>query len=553
MDPAFDLVAAVRDRSWAWLFQLGSRLSLDVHIVDLRASPVLSSPAETLPATLQDPEFSAAVGRAQRSPSVETVQIGRTLVSCAVLRLAGADSAVLALLRPVVSEEPTAQAEERRLEQIASWLRRAVEAHLESEIARSSDEAQRLTALRRALAECGAGSELDLVRVFGDAVSIWEDLEVRAYNQRLDGQYVQQWAPAGAVAQDIPVEISVPLALQTRELSHLPVQSLEQLGIASNADIISAQVAPNGSRWLLIFAGAVDPASVDRLSVYVDVLEQALKQLTTTASLQLCRSVWHHLLTSEEQPARSAAGALREIVRAVGGEFAALLVTFPHGGRALAVGDIDRFADLHAPSPPSQIAITRLLGAGGTLVMAVGRAEGGTPFTRGERDILETISEMLESWAAAIVRRPTLAGERRTAPRPFQQVVEEVAEHTIRSGGSVSVVVIRLGAAAFRPGAAHRLAAQIRSHLRAAEPAGALTEGEIAAVLFDTNPDQARAVIARLRRLGDNLEGGAALTSASMGLAYRAAGSVYDTPLILAARQDALRTEAGVEPGERIQ
>jgi hypothetical protein len=552
VDPALDLVTAVRDRSWAWLFQLGSRFSLDVHIVDPRAAPVLSAPSEPAPAILHDPEFVVAVGRAHRGQSVESVQIGRTFVACVALRPAGIDSGVLALSR-AASLEQTAPAEERRLEQIAAWLRKAVEAHLESEITHPSDDAHRLTALRRALADCGAGSELDLVRVFGDAVSIWEDLEVRAYNQGLDGEYALQWAPAGAQEEKIPAALSVPLALQTRELSHLAVQSLEQLGMGSSADIVAAQLAPNGSRWMFIFAGAVDPACVNRLSLYVDVLEQSLKQLATSASLQLCRSVWHHLLTFEEQPARSAEAALAEIVRAIGGDFAALLVTFSHGGRALAAGDIDRFADLHATAPPNQLAITRLLGAGGTLVMAVGRTEGSAPFSRGERDVLETISEMLESWAAAIVRRPAMAGERRAAPRPFQQVVEEVAQQTIRSGGSVAVVLIRLGAAAFRPGAAHRLAAQIRTHLRAAEPAGALTEGEIAAVLFDTNPDQARAVIARLRRLGDSLDDGAALASAAMGLAHCAAGSVYDTPLIIAARQDALRSAGGSASGDRIQ
>jgi hypothetical protein len=132
-------------------------------------------------------------------------------------------------------------------------------------------------------------------------------------------------------------------------------------------------------------------------------------------------------------------------------------------------------------------------------------------------------------------------------------VVEEVAEHAVRSGGSVSVVVIRLGAAAFRPGAAHRLAAQIRAHLRASEPAGALAEGEIAALLFDTTPEQARAVISRIRRLGESLDEGEALASAAMGLAHSAAGSVYDVPLVLAARQDALRTGAGIASSERIQ
>jgi hypothetical protein len=534
------------------LFELGSRLTLDVHIVDLRGAPVLSAPADAVPDLLHDPEFAAAIARAQRAASVETVPIGRSLVACAVLRIGGNDRAVLTLTRPIATEQ-TAPAEERRLEQIASWLRRAVEAHLESEVTRSSDEAQRLTALRRALAECQAESELDLVRLFGDAVSIWEDVDVRAYSQGLDEEYIQQWSPAGAIDEDIPTAISVPLSLQNRELVCLSAQDLQQLGIVSGADIAAAHLAPNGSRWMLMFAGDVDADGLGRLSLYVDALEQSLKLLATSTTLQLCRNVWHHLLSSEDEPIRSAEAALAEIVRTVAGDFAAVLVTFPHGGRALAAGSLDRFADLHAAALPGQLTVTRLLGAGGTLVMAVGRRAGAPAFSRADRDILETTSELLESWAAAIVRRPMLAGERRSSPRPFQQVVEEVAEHAVRSGGSVSVVVIRLGAAAFRPGAAHRLAAQLRAHLRASEPAGALAEGEIAALLFDTTPEQARAVISRLRRLAESLDEGEALASATMGLAHSAAGSVYDVPLVLAARQDALRTGAGIASSERIQ
>jgi hypothetical protein len=71
-------------------------------------------------------------------------------------------------------------------------------------------------------------------------------------------------------------------------------------------------------------------------------------------------------------------------------------------------------------------------------------------------------------------------------------------------------------------------------------------------VLFDTNPHQARAVVARLRRLGENLDEGAALTAATVGVAHCAAGSVYDTPLIIAARQNALRAEGGGDSGQSL-
>jgi hypothetical protein len=552
VDPAFDLATAVRLRSWAWLFQIGASLNVDVRIVDLRTAPVLSPPTEPVSAALRDPEFAAAVGRAQRARSVESVQIGRTLVACVVLRFAGSDSGVLVLSRRVAAKQP-AQTDQWRLEQIATFLRPAVEGHLESDVVVSGDEGKRLTALRRALADSAAGSELDVIRVFGDAVSIWEDVEVRAYTEGVNGEYILRWAPAGAASDEIPAVLSVPGALQTRELSHLPVQSLDQLGILSSDDIVVAHIAASGSQWMLMFTRAADPECLNRLSLYVDVLEQSLNHMAISATLKLCRTVWDRLLSADEHPARSAEAALAEIVRAIRGDFGGLLVTFPHGGRALAAGEIDRFANLQAPPSPSQLATTRMSATGSTLVIAVGRKEGRSPFSNGERELLETIADMLETWAAAIVRRPVLAGERRSAARPFQQVVEEVAQQTVRSGASVSVVVIRLGDAALRPGAAHRLAAQIRSHLRAAEPAGALTEGEIAAVLFDANPDQARAVMARLRALGASLDDGAALTSAAMGFAHCAPGSVYDTPLVPAARQDALRSRGDIPTGGRIQ
>jgi GGDEF domain-containing protein len=132
-------------------------------------------------------------------------------------------------------------------------------------------------------------------------------------------------------------------------------------------------------------------------------------------------------------------------------------------------------------------------------------------------------------------------------------MVERAAARAVQQGDSVSVVVIRLAEAMFRPGLTQRLAAQIRAHLRAAEPAGALTEGEIAALLFDTGPDQARAVIARLRRIANTLDEGATLASATMGVAWRSGGTAYETPLVAAARENALERVAGSADSPRLQ
>ena len=192
------------------------------------------------------------------------------------------------------------------------------------------------------------------MRVFGDAISIWEDIEVRAYTQALSGEYIRRWAPPGATHDQIPAVLSVPLALPTRELSPV-AQDLDPHNAFSTDDIVVAHIALNASRWLLMFTRVVDPAAMNRLSLYVDVLEQSLKQLTVSGTLHLCRAVWDRLLTGDDNPARAADAALADIVRAVDGTCGALLVTFPHGGHALSAGAIDRFSNLHTPDPRASL------------------------------------------------------------------------------------------------------------------------------------------------------------------------------------------------------
>jgi hypothetical protein len=549
VDTPLELATVVRVRSWTWLFQIGSSLGVELCVVDLGSAPVLLAPGEPVPSMLHDPEFVAAVGRAQRAQSAEVVQIGTTQVACVVLRVAGSDAGVLAVSRTRTPKRKT-DPEEWRLEQIAAFLRRAIESHLESDAGSSGEEAQRLTALRRALTDYESGSELDVIRVFGTAVSIWEDVDVRAYYQAVTGEYVQQWAPAGAAADRIPTSLSLPPAMRARELSRVPVQSLDQLGITASVDLTIAHVEANGSRWLFMFNRPPDPGCVTRLSLYIDVVEQSLKHLALSGTLQLCRTVWDRLLAADDNPGRAADAALGEIARAIGGDFAALRVTPSRSGQTLAAGDVDRFANMQTAQAARQIVVNRRVD-GAALTLAVGREEDRVVFSSGDRDHLEAVADVLEAWAGALARRPAPAAERRAVARPYHQVVEEIVRQTVRSGSGVSVLVIRL-AGVREPGIAHRLAAQIRSHLRAAEPAGALGDEEIAAVLFDANPDQARAVVSRLRALGPTLDDGDALMSAAMGVAYCAAGSVHDTPLLDVARQDALRSRSAPSRG-RVQ
>ena len=94
----------------------------------------------------------------------------------------------------------------------------------------------------------------------------------------------------------------------------------------------------------------------------------------------------------------------------------------------------------------------------------------------------------------------------------------------------------------------HRLGAQVKAQLRAAEPAGALADGEVAALLYETTPAQATAVVARLRQAISAGAEGEALRAATIETAYCAAGTKYDASLLTAVREKAAGRPAGRHP-----
>lgn len=548
-DAASDLVSSVGRHSWAWLFELARRLHVDVCIVDVNAAVVLSDPTAPLGGTLGRPEFEAAVARAASGSSPETVRTNGALVTCVALRLGGAVVGAMALVRALPPGTDAGGEPRVEVELVASWLRGSVEAHLATPPSPAPEEPRHLGALRRALNDAATGSDLSVARVFGDALAIWEDVEVRTYIEGLEGEYFLQAAPAGALSENIPAVLPPLSDAQARDLSRVSAQSLGQIRLLPTGDLLSATVESHGSRWLLLFSGSFDEGAVGRLSMYVDTLEQVLRERAAAARLRLYAAITRHMFASDDEEAR-VGRTVEEMRKAVDADRAALSITRSYGGHALVVGAADFFTN---PRDAPHLTLTRPLPAGGTLACAVGRFEPAAPFGRGEREIVEAVLDLLEPWAVSVAGRPGGAEERRAAPRPFEQVVERAAAHAVDHGDNVAVLVIRLDEAMFRPGLTQRLAAQIRTHLRAAEPAGALTEGEIAALLFGTGPDEARAVVARLRKLAPSLDEGASLTTAAVGVAWRTGGTPYDTPLVAAARRNALDRAWASTDSARIQ
>jgi GGDEF domain-containing protein len=137
-----------------------------------------------------------------------------------------------------------------------------------------------------------------------------------------------------------------------------------------------------------------------------------------------------------------------------------------------------------------------------------------------------------------VLRRAPAAFERRAVSRPFEEVLDHAASQSAAQGVTVSVVVLQLPEGGRRADLTQRLASRIRPNLRAGEPVGALTDGEIGMLLYDCAPDVVPAVLSRLRDSIGSGDGGATLESAAVGVAHCPPGS---TPhqLVRAARAEA--------------
>jgi hypothetical protein len=539
-------VMALRRHSWAWLFQLRRRLNVEVQIVDSRGHALL--PDQAIPAVLHRPEVLAAVERAATSGQLELVNVPQMQTSCAALAFDGAGGGILVVARELAAAPDPQTDAQHELGLLTTWLRASIDVHLSAEPALSLEPYSRLAALRKALsAPEAAASEFGALRVFGQALAIWEDIEVHGYLQDRSGRLVKRVSPAGQNVTVIPDVLRADLIPRTRELARVPPQTIRQLEIHSTDDAHAVFVggSDEGPSWFLLLAGATDPSGEDRLAVYVDFLRQWLEAVLVARTLQLHHAIWRNLLADDGQIDRSAHAALEEISAAASADTAALVVTLPRGGTALAVGEPTAFAEGRPLASGNSVKLSRPLPNRGRIVLAVGRREGAD-FTPGERRLLESAIDTLIPWATGVLRRPEYQTERRVAARAFGESFDDVAAHATALGTGVSVLVIRLADTLFNPGLTHDVAAWVKSHLRALETAGTLTDGEVAALLYDTTLEQASAVVARLRRIADLGDVGEALRSASIEVAYCPPGVPYQPAVLAVARERAAhRSGAG--------
>jgi hypothetical protein len=537
MDPVSEFAAVVRRRSWDWLTALQRRLNVErLQILNEQGCPLVPEAGPAWAETLRAPEIAAAIDRAVHSKMPESVKWGDVQLTCIGLTVAQTRGAMV-LSRAVT--EVTASKTRAELELIGTWLRPAVEAHLGSAQSDADDQVPSVSSLFKVLsAAANGGSESAMVTLYANALAIWHDIDLRAYVEDVEGNFRLETALPGMHSADIPSILYGAEVSAGPELARLSTHELDLFRFRSSQEVVGARIGSSalGTAWLLILSGGIEAAGIGRLTLYNDVLRQALQNVAASALLGIERTVWRELVTAADQMTAAAETALRELRRAVGGNAAALSIEAGKNGRSVRVGDVG-LLDHPAATRSARLETVVSMDDGGVLHLIVEEPQRQF-FTSRDQQIVETAGRLVASWIGGVLHRTPTALERRAVNRSFEEVLEQTASQSTAQGVYVSVVVIRPPDG--QPDLARRLAAPLRGNLRAGEPVGLLSADEVGVLLYDCTAEAARSVMGRLRHVLEP-QAGDLLASATVGIADCAPG-IAASQLVRSARQNAIRS-----------
>jgi len=539
--PPLDLATAARLHSWDWLFELRRRLNVVAEIVDEQGAPALPASSAATPGRLlarpDNPTLRSAITKAIQLKLPQSVPVDQYVVSCFSLAPVRAARGALLLARDQPSGVDGFERTRQELDMIGSWLGPVIEAQLASLPVNDSDTVQRVSSLHRLLRDAVAsGSERDVVNVFADAVAVWDDIEVRGYLEDVAGHFVLSVSLVGSDATEAPTVLDDDTVRDAATPTLLSATDAERFGFHATRDLFIARLdGTTGVPWVVALSGAIAPDLEPRLALYVELLRQALQNTARISSTRMEWRILQPLLVASDKVEEAARAAFDELRAEVGGADAMLVVTTSNGHHVLSVGDGDLFSAARTSGEPSQIVSRATLLDRYTMAIAM-RRPSGRAFTRREQQILDRAAAIFVSWLSGALQRTVSHRDRRDALHRFDEVVESVAEQTVRHGSPAAVVVIAVADAVFRPGLLDRWVGEIKGLLRASDLTGILTEREIGVLLLDADAGDAAAVVTRVcRHLKSDVDV-AELPGTFIGLASREAGAAAGESILDAAR-----------------
>jgi len=532
---------AVRDRSWDWLLELRRRLKVDLLLVDSRPLvllPTLTDQAARLSAMLEHGEGAllTAISASLRERTSQTLDLGGLQIICVpVITERNAGGALL--VGRVSSSRQDAVASRSQLEFVASWLTAAVDAHLLSPPAFQSSGLNRVAPLAQLLGQASAReSDRELIRLFGEAIAVWHDIEVSGYVETTAGVFARDVTLPGMKKGERPAVISSVGLPDSTDLVRLPQGHLDRFGLPVNDDVFVRRFkGKDGRSWLMVFTGEIGAYDLQRIGAYVALLDLALLVSTSAFTARITRTIAVSLATIDV-PETQAARALEELRAALGAAAATLTIESSSGVPAFSITAPAGASDVHADASAFRLILVKRSERHYTTTLSLGRNES-LQFTPRDHAAAKVAVRMFDAWAPAVLEGARARFERRAAPRGFAEVLQRSAREALERGAPIAVVVLLIRDAASLPGSTQRWVAGIRAQLRASDLAGMIGEAEIGLLMMDTGAEQAKSIAERLRAI---VGGEPGQESILVGVAARNPGQDTVDGIVQDAREDAL-------------
>jgi hypothetical protein len=532
---------SVRDRSWDWLLELRRRLKVDLLLVDSRPSvllPTLTDQAARLSAMLEHGEGAllTAISASLRERASQTLDLGGLQIICVpVITERNACGALL--VGRVSPSRQDAVASRSQLELVASWLTAAVDAHLLSPPAFQSSGLNRVAPLAQLLGQASAReSDRELIRLFGEAIAVWHDIEVSGYVETTAGVFARDVTLPGTKKGERPAVIPSAGLPDSTDLVRLPQGHLDRFGLPVNDDVFVRRFkGKDGRSWLMVFTGEIGEYDLQRIGAYVALLDLALLVSTSAFTARITRTIAASLATLDV-PETQAARALEVLRVALGAAAATLTIESSSGVPAINITAPAGASEVHADASAFRLVLVKRSERHYTTTLSMGRNES-LPFTPRDHAATTVAVSMFDAWAPAALGGARARFERRAAPRGFAEVLQRSAREAHERGAPIAVVVLLIRDAASLPGSTQRWVAGIRAQLRASDLAGMLDEAEIGLLMMDTGAEQAKSIAERLRAV---VGGEPGQESILVGVAARNPGQNTVDGIVQDAREDAL-------------
>jgi hypothetical protein len=368
------------------------------------------------------------------------------------------------------------------------------------------------------------GSETEVVRVFIEALAIWDDLDIRAYAADVDGTFTQTVALAGADPALAPPVIDASLLPGGARFRRLPSPEIDHTGFAPE-HVAVARVGDAGSlTWILALFGEIRLEDESRLIALIDVLGGVLSAARAVESSRLMWALLQCLASGVDSVEDTIGRALAELTDALDRPVA-LKLTRRDGAVLLSAGEGA------STMTGTGVLARRPVSEGHELVLELDSA-GGTLIR--EQQLIESAASLFASWLSAVLHRNESMRDRRGPSRTFDQLLEQQMRIARDNGGALAVVVLRpSGVPAVST--VQQGVREIRGRLRPEDMAATLATGEIGIVLPETSFEEASGVVERLRRSFAGEPNLAVFVSAAVGVASLA-GNTLEDPLSLLAQ-----------------